>query len=273
MRRSVPAVLVAAAVASLAIGAPLALAGDGSAVDPARNEVYVFGGISILDASRSQQSTVTLPEIPGFPGLPGFPGWRGGDIQLRTDTHLENSFLLGTRYAFYLRKQLALEADFAVAPSHDLRGGVDVCAGGGCYGRGDYETAGTGQTFDSAMGAFFGGAGGRRFRGMDGYYGGRGGDGFGGRSVTAWHYGAGLTYDVLGGDVRPFVLLGAGGVSYDGTSGAKTDFVLRFGAGLKVYFGRLGARVDVVDHLVFDQFLSGRAEHDVHVTGGALVRF
>jgi hypothetical protein len=29
----------------------------------------------------------------------------------------------------------------------------------------------------------------------------------------------------------------------------------------------------VVDHLVLDQFVSGKAEHDVHATGGVLIRF
>jgi hypothetical protein len=31
--------------------------------------------------------------------------------------------------------------------------------------------------------------------------------------------------------------------------------------------------VDAVDHLVFSNFLTGRDEHDVHLTGGAFVRF
>jgi hypothetical protein len=48
---------------------------------------------------------------------------------------------------------------------------------------------------------------------------------------------------------------------------------LRFGGGLKILFGRVGARVDVVDNLVLDQFLSGKTEHDVHATAGLLVRF
>jgi len=273
-----PSVLIAAAVAATTITAAPARAADTPALDPARSEVSVFGGISILDASGSQQSTIALPDIPGFPGFPGFPGWSGttgGTIRINTETHLGNSFLLGARYAFYLRKQLAVEADFAVAPSHDLHGGVGVCGPAGrCFGPGDYEQAGMAGSFAGAMNGFFDGAVGGRFRGMNGMRAGHGGgDWYGGRSVTAWHYGAGLTYDVLGGDVRPFLVLGGGGVSYDGTASAKTDFVLRFGAGLKVYFGRLGARVDVVDHLVFDQFLSGKDEHDVHVTGGALVRF
>ena len=37
--------------------------------------------------------------------------------------------------------------------------------------------------------------------------------------------------------------------------------------------GRLGVRVDATDDLVFDSFLTGRNEHDVHITGGAFVRF
>ena len=73
------------------------------------------------------------------------------------ETKLGNSALVGLRYGFYLRKQLALEADVAVAPSHDLQGSVDVCGASGCYGRGDYARAGAGQPFDTAMNAFFGG--------------------------------------------------------------------------------------------------------------------
>jgi hypothetical protein len=267
--------LFSAAVAAVAVAIAAAPAwADDAALDPARNEVSVFGGISILDARTSQQATVTWPTVPGLPGL---PGWPTGDVQVRTDTSLGNSGLVGLRYAFYLRKQLALEADVAVAPGQDLHSRVDLCGSSGCNGRGDYEGAGTGQAFDAAMEALFGSSTCGRSLGRDGMHGGEcrydGGYGFGGHGVTAWHYGAGLTYDVLGDDVRPFVTLGAGGVSYDGAPGAKTDFTLRFGAGVKVYFGRLGARVDAIDYLVFDNFLTGRNENDVHVTGGAFVRF
>jgi len=171
-------------VAAVAIAAAPARADD-AGLDPARNEVSVFGGISILDARRSQQATISLPTIPGFPG---WPGGATGDVQVSTETRLGNSALVGFRYAFYLRKQLALEADVAVAPSADLRSSVDLCGSSGCYGRGDYEKG------------MHGGEG--RF---DGAY------GFGGHSVTAWHYGAGLTYDILGKDVRPFVALGRAG--------------------------------------------------------------
>jgi hypothetical protein len=261
----------------LALVAALAAAparSDDAGVDPARNEISVFSGLSILNASSTQQTSVTVPTIPG---LPGWPGSGTGEMQVSTETELGNSALLGLRYSFYLRKQLALEADAVVAPSHDLRSRVGLCGSSACYGRGDYAEAGIGQRFDTAMNAFFAGPTGGRFRGMEGMRAGQGrydGDhGFGGRSVTAWHYGLGLAYDILGGDVRPYVTAGAGGVTYDGTPNTKTDFVLRFGGGLKVYFGWLGARVDAIDYLVFDNFLTGRDEHDVHLTGGAFVRF
>lgn len=254
------------------------VAKDDSGKDPSRNEIYVFGGISILDARGSQQATIT---IPGFPGFPGFPGGATGptDVQLTTETKLGNSALLGLRYAFYVRKQLSLEADLAVAPSAELHGEVGVCGGGRCFGRGDYPDGPSLSSWDAAMNGVFSGPAGGRFRGMQGMrpgmgrHDGGGGFGYGGRDVTAWHYGGNVVYDILGGDVRPFVLLGAGGVSYDGASGSNTDFALRFGGGVKVYFGRIGARVDAVDYLVLDHFLSGGSEHDVHLTGGAFVRF
>ena len=264
----------------LAVAVALAAAparAEDATLDPARNEVSVFGGLSIVDARSSQQTTITLPAIPGFPGFPGWPGSGAQDVRVGTETKLGNSALVGLRYAFYLRKQLALEADVAVAPRHDLRSRVDLCGSSESYGRGDHTGAGIGRPFDAAMDAFFGSPMAGQFRGMEGMHAGEGHFdgryGFGGRSVTAWHYGAGLAYDILGGDVRPFVTVGAGGVTYDGAPKTRTDFVLRFGAGLKVYFGRLGARVDAVDHLVFNNFLTGRDEHDVHLTGGAFVRF
>lgn len=265
---------VVATAATLAAGSARA---DEAKLDPARNEISVFGGASILDAKGGNSYTIGIPDLPGFPGFPGFPDHAvPGDVRVTTEAKLGSSALFGARYAFYLRKQLAVEADFAVAPSHGLSGDVGVCgAGGRCYSTGDYDQSAMAESFRGSMNGLFGGSMGGRFRGMGGMRGGRpeGGHGFGIGDVTAWHYGAGLTYDILGGDVRPFVTVGAGGVSYDGARDAQTSFVVRFGAGLKAYFGRVGARVDVVDHLVVDHYLSGDAEHDLHVTGGALVRF
>lgn len=229
------------------LGGSGAAAADAPAAD-ARNEIVVFGGASILDASRGQDRTIGLPAW-GGDRWPRFP-----DVQVRTETSLGGSALFGARYSRYVKGRLAVEADLAVAPTHDLEVGGELCLEGECYGRGK----------------------GGRMRGSWGSGPGFGDvdfDGFRSRNVTAWHYGGGLAYDITGGDVRPFFVFGAGGVSYSGAGESSTDFALRFGAGLKIYFGRIGARVDVVDHLVTDHFLSGDAEHDIHATAGFLVRF
>jgi len=238
--------------ATLPVLAALALSLGGPAradeTQDARNELVVFGGISLLDASRGSElsfdgNDVVVPAMRGF-GRFARPPFEIPAVRLAGEVELGSSALFGARYSRFVKDRLALEADVTVAPSHDLelRGGA--CVGDFCIADGDGRFA-------------------------DGRFRGRLGD----RNVTAWHYGAGLAYELTGGDVRPVLLLGAGGVTWDGSGATSTDFVLRFGAGLKVLFGRVGARVDVVDHLVLDHFVSGDAEHDVHASAGLLVRF
>jgi hypothetical protein len=224
-----------------------------------KNEIVVFGGVSILDASGSSERMFgmgTIPGLPGFPpgfspGFPMFPGFPGAipDITVRSRTSIGSSALFGARYSRYIKERLAVEVDFAIAPTHDLEVRGDACLDGfGCFGEASQAAGRRGR--DTA------------YR-LDGD--------FGGRGVTAWHYGGGLANDLTGSEVRPFLVVGAGGVTWDGA--AETDFVFRFGAGLKVLFGSVGARVDVVDHLVLDHSFTGDNEHDVHATAGLLVSF
>ncbi len=247
----------------LALGAlaPGALRADDDKGDA--NELVVFGGISLLDVSRSSETTIDLgSQLPGFggttPGRGGFPGRPDFPtfsipVTIGSETSLGSAPLFGARYSRRIKDRLFVEADLQVAPGHELDSEVSGCVAGVCFGRGEQAPGGRGSVR---------GGGGRAFE-----------LGLGGGNVNAWHYGAGLAYEITGGDVRPLVLLGAGGVSYDGVRGADTAFALRFGLGLKVLFGRVGARVDVVDHLVLDHFASGDTEHDVHATAGLLVRF
>jgi hypothetical protein len=225
------------------------------------NELVVFGGISLLDASRANETTIDLGRpLPTFggvtPGRGGLPGWPDFPtfsipVTIGSSTSLGSAPLFGARYSRRIKDRLFVEADLQVAPGHGLESEVSGCVAGVCFG-GSQEAPGRGSIRGSGAVLDLG---------------------LGDRNVDAWHYGAGLAYEITGGDVRPLVLLGAGGVSYDGARGADTAFALRFGLGLKVLFGRVGARVDVVDHLVLDHFASGDSEHDVHATAGLLVRF
>jgi hypothetical protein len=226
-----------------------ALAADTPAATDERNEIVVFGGISLLDASGQGQTTI-LPLGTNGSNAIGFGGRFRlpvplPPISVESQTSLGSSALFGARYSRAIKDRLALEADLAIAPSHSLETRGSGCIGDLCFDRTSPARDGEGRI----------------------------GRGFGDRNVTAWHYGAGLAYEITGGDLRPLLILGAGAVTWDGAREAETDFVFRFGAGLKILFGRVGARVDVVDHLVLDQFLTGKTEHDVHATAGLLVRF
>src|SRR5262249_37777956 len=95
----------------------------------------------------------------------------------------------------------------------------------------------------------------------------------GGETVAAYQYAARFSYDVLGGELRPFIGFGLGGVSFAATEETRSDFAFQFGAGVKMYFGkRIGARLEVLDEVVPDHFLTGRAEHDLQILGGLVVR-
>ncbi len=224
-------------------------AADGTAAE-AKNEVVVFGGASILDASRGQDQTIG---IPGWGGdrWPDFP-----DIQVRTETSLGGSALFGARYSRYVKGRLAVEADFAVAPTHDLEVGGELCLEGQCYGRG----------MGDRMRGRWGSGPGRGLGDVDF-------DDFRTRNVTAWHYGGRPRLRHHGRRRAPVRdLRGGRGLLQRGRGGLhRLRAALRGGA--QDLFGRVGARVDVVDHLVTEHFLSGDAEHDIHATAGFLVRF
>ena len=240
---------------ALASAVPLAAA-DAPAASDEHNEIVVFGGVSLLDASGSGQNQIfpldrTTPVGSRFGfGRNPFPlPIPLPPVSFSTASAIGSSALFGARYTRQIKDRLGLEADLTVAPSHEIETRGSGCIGDLCFGEsGSRELEGRGRGFGRGVA-------------------------FGGRNVNAWHYGAGLAYELTRGDVRPVLILGAGGVTWDGAREAGTDFVFRFGAGLKILFGRVGARVDIVDHLVLDQFLTKDTEHDVHATAGLLVRF
>lgn len=238
----------------LAALATPALAGDAAKTEP-KNEIVFFGGASILSADRSAEWAVPVPEWPRlFPGVPR-PATTP-QITLGAKSELGSSALLGFRYSRKIKDRLAAEADIAVGPTHDLAITGEACAGRGMC-------VGGREVMDMARGMWGGNAG----QGPDFDF------GRPERRLTAWHYGANLTFDLATGDIRPVLIAGAGGVTWSGSQQTETDLTLRFGAGLKVYFGTLGMRIDAVDYLIPDHFLTGKLENDVHVTAAVLVRF
>lgn len=90
--------------------------------------------------------------------------------------------------------------------------------------------------------------------------------------VTSYEYGASVTVALAGKDLVPYLTVGVGGVTYAFTDWTETDMRFAFGAGVRRYFGRLGLRLEAVDLVSTDSFLTGRVEHDVQVRAGLQVR-
>lgn len=91
------------------------------------------------------------------------------------------------------------------------------------------------------------------------------------RSV-AYGYDVAFTYDLAGDGTRPFLSFGAGGVTYAFQDYSEKDLRINIGAGVKLGHGRLRGRLEIVDHVNLDHFLTQRTEHDVQVRGGVAVR-
>jgi hypothetical protein len=132
-----------------------------------RNELVVFGGISLLDASRSSQTTidvgnVQLPGMGGFGGRFGRPPIPIPPLSVESETSLGSSALFGARYSRLIKDRLALEADLTVAPSHELEARASGCLADVCVGSSSGRFEGIGR-FEASLGE---------------------------RNVTAWHYGA-----------------------------------------------------------------------------------
>lgn len=148
-------------------------------------------------------------------------------------TRLGGSLVGAVRVGHYLNDRAAFEVGLSVSPSHELR------AEASCP---DYCLVPIYWPYPFAQ-----------------------------RSV-AYGYDAAFTYDVIGGGTRPFLSFGAGGVTHAFQDYSEKDFRINVGAGVKLGHGRLRGRLEVIDHVTLDHFLSQRTEHDVQVRGGVAVR-
>jgi outer membrane protein with beta-barrel domain len=160
---------------------------------------------------------------------------------VRQQDRIGGSFLQGFQIARRLGGRAWLEGEFLIAPAHTRRRGLSfrcpaqVCALAGLSASAD------GVSVEER--------------------------------VVAYHYGLGFAYELARGDVRPYLSVGAGAVTYDLPREGATSFALEVGAGARFAISdHLGARLEVADRIVPDHFLTGDTEHDVQVRAGAVFR-
>jgi hypothetical protein len=220
----------------------LAAAVPASAKDDARTEISILGGVSLLDAETEDVRTFDLdPFLP-----PGIPRGLIRPVDVRQRRTLGSSILQGFVLSRRVARRALVETEFSLAPSHALRTeGAFRCPAELCRLLG---IAGDEFPIDGRAGTPE-------------------------DNVVAYHYGFGLAYELTGGEARPFLSAGLGAVTYDLPGGNETSLAVSVGAGVRLHFGEhLGARVEAVDRILPDHFLSGETEHDVHVRLGLLIR-
>lgn len=91
--------------------------------------------------------------------------------------------------------------------------------------------------------------------------------------VVAYHYGAGAGVDLTRGSIRPMLMAGIGGVTHDVSGLRETRFTLRVGGALKADVGALTTRLEILDVITANHFVTEQSEHDFHVRVGLGVRW
>ena len=199
------------------------------------NELTVFAGVSFASPESTDPDRPVI--LGGGLGSGFVPG------PFLQSVSLDGSAEFGTRYARYLTDTISVGGDFSIAPSHQLT----ETTGFGCA-PGRFCIAG-------AEPLIFAPEVKRVVR------------------VVAYHYGANVGMDLTQGTLRPSVVAGLGAVTYDSEVRRDTAFALRVGAALVAETGRLAIRLELLDVITADHFVTGQAEHDVHVRVGLGVRW
>lgn len=206
-----------------------------------RWEVTLDAGASLLSVDDTGESQRDI-DLPAFaPGLPtgAVRTLLSGNLRLRTQ--VGGSMLEGFQVSRRVGSRGWIETGLQIAPMHTRRRSVsfacpaEVCALLGI------------SSLDDALATE--------------------------DRVVAYHYGLGFAYELARGDVRPFLSAGIGAVTYDIPDETNTDLAFDVGAGVRLGISeRVGARLEVIDRIVVDHFLSGGTEHDVHVRAGVTFR-
>jgi Outer membrane protein beta-barrel domain len=88
------------------------------------------------------------------------------------------------------------------------------------------------------------------------------------QNFVAYNYDGNFVYHFVTGNIRPFLDIGAGGVSTDTENGVRTNFAFNFGGGAKFYLGKIGLRFELNDHLIPNYFLTEKTENDLQLQYG-----
>ena len=151
-----------------------------------------------------------------------------------TTTSVEDSITIGFKTAYFLNNRSAIEGGFSVSPNHDVITERRVfCREQPCPLLPDF-------LFE--------------------------------RNMVVYQYDANFVYNLLTGDVQPYITIGIGGVASDLDNDVRNDFAFNYGGGAKFWFKKVGLRFELNDHVIPDYFLSNKTAHNLQIQYGFLFR-
>jgi hypothetical protein len=242
--KRVPALLAfPCAFLAAAASAPSAAAQAAPPTPDHTYEVTLVFGASVLGVEADSERPLSIDPLQILEEfLPGGQIRRLLPSGLQVHDKLGGSFLQGFQLSRRLGRRAWIETEFLIAPAHTRRRAssfrcpAEVCALLGLAGLGDALATD--------------------------------------ERVIAYHYGLSFAYELARGEVRPYLSVGPGAVTYDAGHGeGGTSFALEVAAGARLAISdHVGARVEVADRIVFDHFITGGTEHDLQVRAGASLR-
>jgi len=153
---------------------------------------------------------------------------------------LKGSFLFGAKLAYYLNKNLEIEAIIGIAPGHDLKSKFRYdCPPGKICMLNDIENF------------------------LPTYS----------ENIIAYNYDSNLIYNFnTDGKILPYISAGLGGVSYDINDTVKTMATINAGIGIKWYLKNIGLRFELNEHAILNHFLSEKTEYNFQIQYGLLFK-
>lgn len=218
-----------------------------AAAQDARNELVVFGGVSLGEVRFSETEDPFGPILVSFAPAPN-----------TRSAELSRSAEFGVRYGRAVTNRVSVEVDFSVAPSQDLEERVIfgcppplVCIAGPDASLWVPDILRT----RSFVAYHYGG--GVRLALADGPI----------RPSVVGGLGA-VTWDGAGAS---HVVGRLAGIT--DTEVRETRLAIRIGGAVAATVGSMAVHLEVLDVIVADHFVTGRTEHDVHVRAGVGVRW
>ncbi len=152
-------------------------------------------------------------------------------------TEAGNSPVFGFKVAYFLNNRAGIEGGFSIAPNHTVTtSNVFECP--------------PGMICPLALFPFF----------------------LSEHNMVTYQYDANFVYNILTGDVQPYITIGVGGISSDLETDVRSDFVLNYGGGAKFWFNKFGLRFELNDHVIPNYFLTEETEHNIQVQYGFLFK-